>query len=256
MSKDWISYDSVAGGHDARVPLMFLGPARDLAVRMDLESARSMLDVGTGTGIVARQATCPIVVGADPSLEMLRRAVANGLPLATAAVAPGLPFADETFDRVTAGFVLSHVPSYSDALGDMVRVLRRGGRLGVTAWSSRDSEYREWWTASMERFVDVRALEAQALPWEEWLMSPQNVRAALSNAGLGGIAIDDIEYPMEMTVSSFLEMRETSVSARFLRSTDPAAWDRFRETIAAEFDRRFQSPVLLRYRALIATARR
>lgn len=254
MRKDWISYDSVAGGHDARVPLMFEAPARDLAARMEFASARSLLDVGTGTGIVALQATCAVVIGADPSVEMLRRARRNGVGLVAAAEAPGLPFADRTFDRVTAGFVLSHVASYVEALRDMVRVLRRGGRLGVTAWRSRESEYRDCWNRLMERFVDVRALDSEALPWEEWLAEPENVQAALIDAGLGGVAVDEIEYPIEMAAASFLEMRETSTPARYLRRTDPAAWERFRESVASEFQRQFRGPVVFTHRALIATA--
>jgi SAM-dependent methyltransferase len=235
---------------------MFEAPARDLAARMEFGSARSALDVGTGTGIVALQAACPVVVGVDPSVELLRRARRNGVRLVAVAGAQGLPFADTTFDRVTAGFVLSHVPSYADALRDMARVTRRGGRLGLTAWASRDTEYRDCWERLMGRFVDVRAVEADALPWEEWLAEPGNVGAALSEAGLRGVAVEERAYPIEMTVESFLAMRETSTAARYLRRSDPTAWERFRGMAAEEFQRRFRDPVVFTHRAWIATGSR
>jgi SAM-dependent methyltransferase len=256
VSKEWISYDSVAGGHDSRVPLFFEAPARDLAARMDLAAAGSLLDVGTGTGIVALQAGCAMVVGTDPSVEMLRRARANGVPFVAAAEAAELPFADETFDRVTAGFVLSHVPSYADALADMVRVLRRGGRLGVTCWSLLDNEYRDAWHALMNEFVDVRALDAEALPWEEWLMKPANVAAALASAGLSGVAVEEREYSIRTTIEAFLAMRETSLATRYLRRRDPEGWERFRDRVTGEFHRRFRDPVVFTQRALIATGLR
>jgi ubiquinone/menaquinone biosynthesis C-methylase UbiE len=253
LSKNWISYDSVASGHDIRVPLMFEAPARDLAARMEFATARSALDVGTGTGIVARQAGCAPVAAVDPSVEMLQRARANGVGLVAVARAPGLPFRDATFDRVTAGFVLSHVPSYADALRDMTRVLRRGGRLGVTAWRSRGSVYHDCWDAAMGKLVDLAALDAEALPWEKWLTEPDNLAAALRESELSGIAVDEIAYPIRMTVAGFLAMRETSVSARYLRQADSAAWARFREQVAEEFHGRFRDPVEFTMRALIAT---
>jgi SAM-dependent methyltransferase len=184
---------------------------------------------------------------------MLRRARANGVELVAAASVPGLPFANATFDRVTAGFVLSHVPRYRDALSDMARVLRRGGRLGVTAWRSRGSVYHDCWNAAMKKLVDVEALDAEALPWEEWFMEPGNLAAAMREPELSGIVVDEIEYPIVMTLDQFLAMRETSTSARYLRQTDSAAWERFRQTIAAEFQGRFRDPVAFTQRALIAT---
>ena len=48
-------------------------------------------------------------------------------------IAPGLPLRDRRFDRVAASLVLSHVERYDTALRDMLRVLKPGGRLDVSA---------------------------------------------------------------------------------------------------------------------------
>lgn len=49
----------------------------------------------------------------------------------TAGDARQLPFADETFDAVTARFVLQHLPRPVDAAAEMVRVVRAGGTVCV-----------------------------------------------------------------------------------------------------------------------------
>ncbi len=43
-----------------------------------------------------------------------------------------LPFADGEFDRVVAAEVLEHIPADEQAIAELVRVLRPGGRLAVT----------------------------------------------------------------------------------------------------------------------------
>jgi SAM-dependent methyltransferase len=48
---------------------------------------------------------------------------------------PELPFPDGTFDAVTANFVLNHVGRPKEALVELRRVLRPGGRLALTIWA-------------------------------------------------------------------------------------------------------------------------
>jgi SAM-dependent methyltransferase len=43
-----------------------------------------------------------------------------------------LPFADGSFDRVVCAEVMEHVHDYPAAVGELVRVLRPGGRIGIT----------------------------------------------------------------------------------------------------------------------------
>ena len=259
---DWTSYDSAAATHDRlRVPVIFAPPARDLAARMEFASARSALDVGTGSGVVAAAASaCSFVAGVDPSVEMLRISRRNGQSRVAVAVVPGLPFGDATFDRVTAGFVLSHVPQYEAALADIVRVLRSGGMFGATSWSQCRSEHHDVWDAVLERFADPAVLKAahdRALPWEDRLSRAENVRGDLASAGLRDIQAEEIVYPIRMTIADFLEMRGTSFSARFFRaSAGDDALTRFQDAADEELRRRFSDPIDYTRGALIATARR
>jgi hypothetical protein len=57
---------------------------------------------------------------------------------------------------------------------------------------------------------------------------------------------------VQWTVESFLEMRDTSTAARYLRATDAAGWERFRETVVREFRGRFHDPVEQTWTAWIA----
>ena len=43
-----------------------------------------------------------------------------------------LPFADDEFDRVVASEVLEHIPADTEAIAELVRVLRPGGTIAVT----------------------------------------------------------------------------------------------------------------------------
>ena len=102
---------------------------------------------------------------------------------------------------------MSHVESCRTALADMVRVLRPGGKVGITAWGARSDEFRDYWDALVGRAADPEALRsavARATPWEAWLAQPANVRAALVEAGLRDVTVEEIDYPVHLTIADFL----------------------------------------------------
>ncbi len=252
MNRDWQSYDSAAADHDRlAVPAIFAGPARDLVVRTVLPAAGRILDLGTGTGIAARLAIeiAPgaIVVGLDPSLEMLRVARSHGLLCLTVGAVPGLPYPDVTFDRILASFVLSHLTSYRTALLDIVRVLRPGGNLGMTTWGAVQNEFRQLWQEVAETFADKEALQAATeatIPWEDWFTDAGHLQEALEDAGLIGVEVHSTQYTTRMTIADFLALRDNSIQARFMRQTlEDRRWQEFRQTASAEFHRRFTNPI-------------
>lgn len=112
---------------------------RTLVGLLDVEAGERLLDVGTGPAVLltelARSAV-PLagVVGIDASAEML--ALAPELPEGwrlQVGNADDLSFPDESFDVVTASYLLHLLEPEQRrrVLGELRRVLRVGGRLGV-----------------------------------------------------------------------------------------------------------------------------
>lgn len=106
-----------------------------------LTSGELVLDLATGTGLVARTVSqfTNSIVGIDISLGMLGEAqtLAAGRIFFVAGNALILPFCNGIFDVVTCGLSLSHFPDISVALGELNRVLRPGGLFITSAWGTK-----------------------------------------------------------------------------------------------------------------------
>jgi demethylmenaquinone methyltransferase/2-methoxy-6-polyprenyl-1,4-benzoquinol methylase len=133
--------------HVGRMLDLGSGPAyRKWAIRRaGLRPGMRLLDVATGTGLLARGAVNVVgksgrVVGVDPSRGMLREAQ-KALPSSPLVQgrAEALPFRDRSFDMLSMCFALRHVPDLDVAFGEYCRVLKPGGRLLVVEVSRPDS---------------------------------------------------------------------------------------------------------------------
>lgn len=94
-----------------------------------------LLDLGTGTGDLAREALAQFpqarVIAADFTLEMMRVGQKTGRLNFSSADALQLPFPDSLFDAVVSGFLMRNVIDLQKALQEQYRVLRRGGRIVI-----------------------------------------------------------------------------------------------------------------------------
>jgi demethylmenaquinone methyltransferase/2-methoxy-6-polyprenyl-1,4-benzoquinol methylase len=112
---------------------------RTTAKRIAALDPQRILDLATGSGDLAQavQAACPRakVLGADFSVPMMREAQARKFHTLIAADGLALPFQDAVFDVVTVAFGLRNMASWPDALQEMSRVIRLGGRLFVLDFS-------------------------------------------------------------------------------------------------------------------------
>jgi demethylmenaquinone methyltransferase/2-methoxy-6-polyprenyl-1,4-benzoquinol methylase len=108
-----------------------------------------LLDVATGTGLVAHGAGEILgdprgVIGVDPSGGMLREArTALSGPLVRGR-AEALPFRADSFDMLSMGFALRHVPDLEVAFAEYRRVLKAGGRLLLLEVSRPPSRISRW----------------------------------------------------------------------------------------------------------------
>jgi SAM-dependent methyltransferase len=126
------------------VPALFAQWGPRVADAAAIGPGQRVLDVGCGTGVLAcaaadRAGPRGHIVGLDPNPQML--AVArrkSGSVIWQAGRAEALPFDDTSFDAVISQFALMFVESKPTAITEMLRVLRRQGRLAVAVWDSLD----------------------------------------------------------------------------------------------------------------------
>jgi ubiquinone/menaquinone biosynthesis C-methylase UbiE len=109
-----------------------LNPRRRALVRPVLGRALE-IGVGTGQNLVFYQPGAR-VIGIDPDAGMMGRARsrAKGAPVPVhllAARGEALPFGDGSFDAIVVTLALCSVDSQDEALGEMRRVLKPGGKL-------------------------------------------------------------------------------------------------------------------------------
>ncbi|HEY4313858.1 MAG TPA: class I SAM-dependent methyltransferase [Pirellulales bacterium] len=150
-------YDGPQGAFLATASLlsghMALGDRLLRERKFDLRGAKRILDVGSGAGQIAKHLLKYADLDAgltcfDLSFEMLRRArnrLKSDVPRHLVADLSRLPFADGSFDCVTCGYVLEHLPDARSGLSELARVMRPGSRMLLLttedsfsgAWTSR-----------------------------------------------------------------------------------------------------------------------
>jgi len=131
-------FDRTASDYDRIERLLALGSGpwyRGQALRRaGLKPGMRMVDIGVGTGLVAREAIQlvgdpALVIGIDPSLGMMANArLPEGVQLMEGR-AESIPFPDESFDFLGMGYALRHIGDLSVAFDEFHRVLKPGGRL-------------------------------------------------------------------------------------------------------------------------------
>lgn len=134
-------FDAVAAGYDRAMARVLEPFVPELLAACRLGRGHRLLDVGTGTGLVAAAAatvsgTAVRVVGLDVSAAMLRRARERVARLGVTLVAgdaEALPCRDGSFDAATGHFVFVFLDRPAAAAAEIHRVLRPGGRVALTA---------------------------------------------------------------------------------------------------------------------------
>lgn len=135
-------FDRIAGRYNLMNRVMTFGQdmkwRRFVIQQAKLPAGGTLLDLATGTGDIAFEALRAVptahVVGGDFSLGMMR--VGQTLPLGgrvgwSGADALNLPFPANTFDAVTAGYLMRNVIDIPRAFAEQRRVLKPGGRLVI-----------------------------------------------------------------------------------------------------------------------------
>ena len=136
-------FDETAVDYERIESVLALGSGRwyrrQALLRAGLVPGMRVVDVGCGTGVLARELLAVVgpsgsLVGVDPSPGMMAQAHAKG-PLPGAEFVEGraeaLPLPDASADFLSMGFALRHIDDVHVAFGEFRRVLRPGGRVLV-----------------------------------------------------------------------------------------------------------------------------
>ena len=164
------SYDLFAGAFEKRLRNLALG-------RLGIASGEAVLEIGFGTGHSLQQIAKAVgtegrVCGVDLSAGMLevsrqrldRAGMSDRVEL-HCGDATQLPYADETLDAVFMSFTLElfDTPEIPIVLGEIKRVLKPDGRLGVVSLSREDGislmvQVYEWLHQRLPQYIDCRPI--------------------------------------------------------------------------------------------------
>jgi demethylmenaquinone methyltransferase/2-methoxy-6-polyprenyl-1,4-benzoquinol methylase len=201
-------FDRAAVDYDWMSGAMSLGtdrPYRRHALKeAGLEPGMRVLDVATGTGLLAQAAlesgiAPEDLIGLDASRGMLEQNRRQRTLRLVQGIGETLPFRDSTFDFVALGYALRHVEDLDALFTEFERVLRKPGRVLILEISR---------PASRLGFVLMRFYFQKLLPFLTWsagrspeaprllqyywatiaeCVPPQTILAALSRAGFSSV---------------------------------------------------------------------
>jgi ubiquinone/menaquinone biosynthesis C-methylase UbiE len=157
----------------------------------------TVLDVGCGTGVLARQAATQVgprgsVVGVDINEGMLAVARRQAPELLWQwGDAESLPFDDSSFDRVVSQFSLMFYGNPSFAIAEMNRVLRPTGAAAVAVWGAlEETPGYAVMARILEKLFGAAAAYSLSAPFA--LGNLATLEALFTRAGLHDISIQTI----------------------------------------------------------------
>ena len=215
-------FDDTAADYDRIERLLAFGSGpwyrRAALQRAGLDAGAQVLDVGIGTGLVAREALTLIgpagrLIGVDPSVGMMAEARLPGVQLLQGR-AEAIPQPDASSSFVSLGYALRHIDDLSAAFAEFHRVLQPGGRVLLLEISKPASR---WGTLLLKAYMRLvvpllaRLVSKQrdtAHLWRyywdsiEACVPPDRIVQALRNAGF-----EQVERHVELGI--FSEYRGT-----------------------------------------------
>jgi demethylmenaquinone methyltransferase/2-methoxy-6-polyprenyl-1,4-benzoquinol methylase len=207
-------FDSVASKYDIMNDMMSMGlhrawKAYTVAVA-NLKPGERVLDIAGGTGDLSRAFARKVgetgmVVHTDINEAMLRqgrdRLLNEGLVLPTNLCdAEKLPYKSESFDLVSVAFGLRNMTHKDQALAEMCRVLKPGGRLLVLEFSQVAAPLRkpyDWYSFKiLPRLGQMIAGDAESYRYlaESIRMHPPQaeLKAMMKTAGFGHVDVHNL----------------------------------------------------------------
>ena len=246
------------------VPVVAEPLAVDLLHVAKLQQGERVLDVGCGTGVVARLAAHSVatngsVVGVDPNPGMLAVARDIDVPGITIdwreAGAEKLPFEDATFDVVLSQMSLQFVADRKAALDEMHRVLVPGGRLVINLPGPPTKMFTALADA-VGRHIHPEAARFVLAVFS--LHDPAEVEHLLQDAGFHDVSVHaEVKTLVLPQARDFLwqYLGSTPLSEHVAKAGDPAKGALERDVVSAWRDFEDGDGLRLEQRMLTAAAR-
>ena len=248
-------------------PPLFEPYAADLVTRVDVTDGGAVLEIACGTGIVTRRLRDRLpaltkLVATDLNEAMMNHASRKFRDDESVewkqADATDLPFSDQSFDAVICQFGLMFVPDKVQAMREVQRVLKPGGKFLFSVWDAIErNDFPRIAHETISKFFDDNPPDFYQIPFS--LHDRTAIESMLTEAGFKGIEFTLL--PLESIAASARDLTQGLVHGNpiitAIRERNEALIPEIEaavfEAVVANFG---DAPVHARMQALIFSATR
>jgi ubiquinone/menaquinone biosynthesis C-methylase UbiE len=226
-----------------------------------------ILDIASGTGepglTIASMAKNGTVVLTDVSEKMLEVAKENAdhrgidnIEIVATDVSE-MPFADESFDKISCRMGFMFFPDMQLAANEMARVLKKGGRIATSVW---DGPQQNFWVTAIKDTIEANMQLDPPPPGSPGMFrcaTPGLMKSIFEKAGFKNITESPVNSKVHAgKVDTYWNMM-TEVAAPFvaaLSKADDATRQKIREEVFAKVKERYPGEVNIDAKAIVISA--